>query len=122
MAKNILLILLVLIGSKCIAQNNYLFTYDDAGNRTERILIQARMVPGLDSTSYTIKDKFYDYEFIIYPNPTTSIIIIDIFPLPQKSIFLINDASGHLLYEKESFQKQTIIDMSKYENGIFILT
>lgn len=63
--------------------------------------------------------KFYsdDHKYLIYPNPSNSIIYIDI---PQKTDLAIYSITGQKLLEKKNFLSG-IIDVSELRNGIYLV-
>ena len=58
----------------------------------------------------------------IYPNPTNSLITIDLGSLENENKIEIFDEKGALLYSKFTFNKKQEIDLSNFENGIYTIS
>jgi PKD repeat protein len=59
----------------------------------------------------------------IYPNPATNSIIVNTKQLENNFTIHIYDITGRLIKsEKENAAKETLIDISSIENGIYFLT
>jgi len=59
-------------------------------------------------------------ELIIYPNPNNGLFSID-FPSNQNRIITIFDISGKTIFEKSINKSNLSIDISDYENGLYLL-
>lgn len=55
----------------------------------------------------------------IFPNPTNGILIID--QVLQNTILSLSDIQGRLLYWKSLEEGKSEIDLSKFENGVYLL-
>jgi len=115
------------------AQNPMQFeiTYDNAGNRTTRKVLEICSTPkggsnskGInqsDSTYYV--DQLSSIRMQVYPNPTQGIVYID---MKGNSNFIqhticIFDDHGRKLCESKSEGSATQIDLSSYAAGIYLV-
>ncbi len=124
------------------SENYIKYSYDNSGNRTARRLIQvSSMLPSvLKSYSIgeigTLADDYFSkpttehaeeilngHEVIIYPNPTTGNIRIDIkgTEMPERSAITIYNISGGILEQAEHISETTSMDISSYPSGIYIM-
>ena len=94
-----------------LAGGNYTVTVDD-GNCA------------LDST-FTVGSSVGFQEntivFNLYPNPTNGEVSIDFTDVMSGSILNITDASGKLVYTTSVSESTIKIDLSTYENGVYLL-
>ncbi len=62
-------------------------------------------------------------EIRIYPNPTKDYITIEItnFPDELQGLIVISDLQGRIIYKTTQIKQKTIIDLSKYTYGNYIL-
>jgi hypothetical protein len=110
------------------------YEYDDAGNRIVRhvITIPNKSSSGhksIGSESDTIIDNFYtdklgDISLKIFPNPTTSIITVQIDGMEDKigGIIHLYDLSGAKIDEQRLSSHRVEIDMSSYPAGAYLAT
>ena len=80
-----------------------------------------------DSIRITVLDCASIYEknnevIKIYPNPTNSLITIDLGSIENENKIEIFDEKGALLYSKFTFNKKQEIDLSIFENGIYTIS
>ncbi len=103
------------------------FAYGLSCNATQKTLgIQAQTVKSKSNIrhNYTvtsgIKDKFkISLKAMLYPNPTNNSVTIELPELKDEVIIEIQNMLGELVYSlKGRFTKQ-IIEMSKFQNGIY---
>lgn len=62
-------------------------------------------------------------EIRIYPNPTKDYITIEMtnFPDELQGLIVISDLQGRIIYKTTQIKQKTIIDLSKYTYGNYIL-
>ncbi|NOQ26233.1 MAG: T9SS type A sorting domain-containing protein [Bacteroidales bacterium] len=91
---------------------------DDAGNVNEAAI---DMVVVADITS-GIENLPTDNEILVYPNPTTGNMKIDLinYELDVKSI-VITDLSGRLIHNQNVKRELVDLDLSSYKKGMYIL-
>lgn len=117
----------------CISQK-VTFDYDASGNRISRnyiILKSAKVTPAESSSQSTIKepdkkpykDKSGNADIIIYPNPTSGNLKVEIanFDFKQKSAIYVYDLQGKMIIQKSPATGSDIIDLSSYTNGLYIM-
>ncbi len=63
-------------------------------------------------------DNFEEANFVIYPNPTSGTFTIS--GIKDYSLVLV-DLTGKILLENSNFKDKTVIDLSTYSKGIYIL-
>ena len=84
-AIKIFLFLLISSFSLNAQSSGYYYSYDDSGNRIERIYSTIFLRPAIEADdTISIKTKLADYDISIYPNPTESNLNIEINNLPDK--------------------------------------
>lgn len=108
------------------AQNypTYEYTYDDAGNRTRRIVLVLK-----DDTGKSISDTIMPVEDVIseelkmllYPNPSKGRITLEIENYKDEiGEYLLLDISGRILDKGICNSSSKILDMSGYASGIYL--
>lgn len=134
MKMKILKTVLVFIGLVCIvqtgfSQNKVSYTYDAAGNRTNRtIVMQSKSTaqPGgneqIERTT-SFSETLADITVRIYPNPTEGRIRIEIANLPKDETadLSLYSLSGQLIVSKKDITSFEEIDISGHRKGVYIL-
>jgi len=127
--------LIIILGTLCIslssvAQVYVSYTYDPAGNRTSRQLIidlnNNKNETVSDSTYYSdisytdssIVDKMANQTITLYPNPTSGQITIEGSDIVLVEVY---NALGKLIQKNENILTFNTVDLSRYENGIYIV-
>ncbi len=100
-------------------------TYDAAGNRTVRKVLQLSFATGVNNnsdTSYYV-DQLQTMQLKVYPNPTKGEISVKINGLEDRTErnIRIFDFQGRILYEKSSTEQHLDIDLSAYPTGNYII-
>lgn len=114
------------------------FTYDAAGNRISRTVVLP--VPPLKTPAEILASNFQDsnpeeeetlnseyqhslVEVKAFPNPTSGLLNIEVLNLDrvQDAVITMTDLSGRLLLEQVLLQVATVLDLSGYPAGIYIL-
>jgi hypothetical protein len=144
--KKILLLSLFFVPFMKLFSQTVEFGYDANGNRLSRELVveqlQANTVslPDINTKSLNSTEDAKTTESeeskqdsitpedekiitVVYPNPTKGLIGIDITNLPENSVneLELYDLSGNEISVIKNFSYHTEIDMSGYNNGIYIL-
>ncbi len=118
-----LTILLSAVYSDIIAQTVQ-YSFDTSGNITSRKTITLRSAP-LPSDSISMPDIFEDMEINIriHPNPTQGELAIEIpdYEDNETLVFQLYDMNGRLLFNTEKTGSYINLDLSNYNNGIYIL-
>lgn len=108
------------------------YSYDNAGNRTNRIYEcgpnplynlggSAGGGSGGGGGSMRIANSDNREKMIVFPNPTKGIFFVK---LPEKSnlgLLEIRDPNGKILMKKELTQNQTEINITPYNNGEYFI-
>lgn len=136
MQKNIIVLLLVAgFVNLSFAQQILprIYEYDAAGNRIVRKVIELpvpdNMYNNTESDSVCHVDSVYyidnvqDYTIKIYPNPTSSLIYVDIEGdnADKNATLSVYNISGSLLYTKQITGNSTIVDLSNYPIGAYLV-
>ena len=98
-------------------------TYDDAGNRITRKVLQMSMMSKGESqedTTYYL-DRMQTTEMKVYPNPTQGKILVDFMDAEEKSatIARIYDNKGQKLQECQGEENRMELDLSNYPAGVY---
>lgn len=130
-----LLILLIGINVYGFAQSTLprTYDYDNAGNRILRTTVPLRQAIAADSdtifadVSNTKQEPYYE-EIVgennvkVYPNPTKGMVTLQ-FDKPVKTgLYRLSDLSGKLLSDGTITNPIVTLDLSRYENGVYLLT
>ena len=109
------------------------YEYDAAGNRIVRYVItmpnNSPLRKSNSSQSDTIIDNFYtdklgEMSLKIFPNPTTSVITVEIDGIEDEidGIISLYDLSGAKIGEQRLSSHRVKIDMSSYSAGAYLAT
>jgi hypothetical protein len=111
------------LGNYCIAQH-YEYSYDAAGNRTQRVFVTPRPGPtpdnGQQSFNPVVADK---YGINIFPNPTSNSFNISIYNLEDgdRARLILSDVQGKTIADKEQSMKMDKLDLTNYVAGVYYL-
>lgn len=109
------------------------YEYDAAGNRIVRKVLELpvpdNMYNNTESDSVCHVDSVYyidnvqDYTIKIYPNPTSSLIYVDIEGdnADKNATLSVYNISGSLLHTKQITGNSTIVDLSNYPVGAYLV-
>ena len=103
------------------------YQYDVSGNIKSRKTIpltrSAQEVPGKDSTAVVYEDVIDKKEIRIYPNPTSGVLYIKInnFQADKLLDMTLFDLNGRIYLNQPLHIKTTMINISRYPKGIYIL-
>jgi hypothetical protein len=103
--------------------DNVQYTYDAAGNRITRSIIQI-IAPLKDVETENPQDAAEEREILVYPNPVKESFTIDIFKGDNDNSyrFLLFDMGGKLIREiKQHGNGKTSFDMGMYQHGTYVL-
>ena len=127
--RNIMIFALMWISVFSMAQSKVVFTYDQAGNREQRIIDMttpqtvnpsAELKGGwLDSINVQLSDK----DIIVYPNPTKGLLKVEIpeFVSGTTSMLNIFDVTGKKVLDMKNIQPMNILNLEGYKSGTYIL-
>ena len=118
-----------------LAQTPVYYFYDDAGNRTQRTIIELGERRTNDNNEQvdaeeentednSFQDSIGNYDISVYPNPTANIVNLVIDPafleLESKKLFVF-DMQGKRLKEEAIRKERLAIDFSIYAKGQYVL-
>ena len=135
MQKFTLSFFLLFVTMACIAQGSLprTYDYDNAGNRILRTTVHLRQAIAADSdtifadVSNTKQEPYYE-EIVgennikVYPNPTKGKVILQFDKPVETGFYKLSDLSGKLLLDGAITASIIILDLSRYENGVYLLT
>ena len=117
--------LVLIIGHLNLQAQNIGFDYDAAGNRTARYVIELKSATAREKTNdqKEFTDLLNGVAVKIYPNPTGGKLTVKLSGQePGTTVKLqVCDLSGRQLYNNENADSQSIIDISKQKNGLYLL-
>jgi hypothetical protein len=123
-----ILILLLLLATTICAQS-VTFTYDNAGNRTARVITMppkskspvAPQEPEEEIIPFS--DMIAEQAIRIYPNPTDGILVVEIegYTDEIKAEFRLMDMSGSLISAGKATTGYNTLDLSRQATGIYLL-
>lgn len=119
----IITMLILSSASICVAKD-ITFAYDAAGNRISREIFIGTRSDHKNFGDESISEKIGKRLIKIYPNPTKGLIKIELSELSKSTEITLNvyDLNGCQIYSfKGSSLNITEIDLSRHNNGIFIL-
>ena len=123
---SVLLVATLFLTQVALAQNKVYFRYDGSGNRELRSITlptkSATLSSGVEIEPEVIESNLENMQILVYPNPTTGQLRIDIMNLSEVEINLgIYDSRGRLLLSKKAKVADNVMDLSSYPSGLYIL-
>lgn len=123
------LILLLLIASGFIigySQNTVYFDYDESGNQIYRSLEmpEEKSTADKDSEDHEVfKDQVNGKDILIYPNPVTSELTIEIPSLEDDEFasLTLYDQNGRLIYQNDHATVSNTMSLADKLQGIYFL-
>lgn len=108
------------------------YEYDESGNRVLRKVIVAKSAYSnpTDSTTNFVnqseQDQYYEEMFgankaKVYPNPTNGIVMISFDNPVKDGYYKLYSVSGQLMYESAIQSSSTLIDLSRFNPGVYLL-
>jgi hypothetical protein len=133
--KIVSLIAVLFIYSVFVQSQTIQFTYDENGNRIERVLVSQRLksatidFPVKDLKKLELadekKDQLIDSETTlkVYPNPTKGLLRIEVSNIPEGASTQVKlyDYSGVELINQNDFPPSQVLDISRFKDGLYIL-
>lgn len=135
--KKLILMSIILLAATVVKSQNFRYSYDAAGNRTMREVIQMPgAVPEIDTTyndstklvkENNYKDKYEtalgEQKITVYPNPTKGELKIDITNLPETTtgLIIITDMQGRVIYENQNITSTNNLNISNASAGNYVL-
>lgn len=102
----------------CFAQSTLHFTYDSAGNRTERTIVVNSSAPQMSTSS---DNSLYKDESIRISNHQQDVLTVEILGLTGVAQVAIYDSSGRQFIAVEINSSISNVDISSVPHGIYVL-
>jgi len=124
--KFILFIFNIVLSNFLFAQTKICYSYDNAGNRTNRIICLKSIATQADSVNIPktpITENQGEMEITLYPNPTKGQLTVKITNMPDNTTgeITLHDLTGRLMIRQNSIQELTLLDISSQPIGIYVL-
>ncbi|RFS18767.1 T9SS C-terminal target domain-containing protein [Chitinophaga silvatica] len=131
--KNLLFLLILAIFplAKVCAQSlppntcGLVYTYDAAGNRTQRMYVCNNARVGRDTATAAVMKELNADAIVqvnaIYPNPTTGIFQITFTKALKQARVSLIDLSGHILKQQVESGSILTYDISNYPAGVYYI-
>ena len=109
------------------------YDYDNAGNRILRTTVRLRQAVAAEAdtifadVSNSKQEPYYE-EIVgennvkIYPNPTKGMVTLQLGKPVKAGLYRLSDLSGKLLSDGTITNPIVTLDLSRYENGVYLLT
>lgn len=124
--KYIFLLVYILSCKILFAQSKVCYTYDKAGNRTNRTICLKSKEATSDSVSIAkipITENMGEMVITLYPNPTKGQLKIQITnkTCETEGVLELYDLSGRLVKVQKTVGESTMLDISRYPLGIYLM-
>lgn len=108
------------------SDTTFIFSYDQSGNRTERIIDltkSAQTITESDTNEeLVIQDNLAGLETEIYPNPTRGELNIIIPQINQEDVwFQVFNNNGKLIFRQQASGANNKVSLSAFPAGLYIL-
>ena len=125
MRKTLIFMSLLLMAVSISAQN-VSYTYDNAGNRTARVIKLNPAPPQPQAAPQAVTaltDLIAEKAITIYPNPTKGILSVEIkdYTAKLQAEFRITDLSGKTIFNRKANSAIQTFDLSRHAAGIYLL-
>ena len=108
---------------------NMVFSYDDNGNRTGRVIVFSRADEGEENDIKEpellpfASDSFKTVDVSIFPNPTNDKVFVELSGIENGQILkvVLMTATGKVLDEKSIASSEEFFDLSGKSSGIYLL-
>lgn len=122
----LLLLQFIAIGKGYAQTGRVDYTYDQAGNRTGRIVIYEQLRSKRNNTptdSVVVKDQLEGLDLKFYPNPTKGMLRVDINGSEADSELnmVIYDAQGRIILNSKANEGSNTLNLTRYAAGWYIL-
>jgi len=125
--KKIFISILLLLAAMSISAQTVSYTYDNAGNRTERVVslttVKNPVNPPIMKSTTSIEDIIAGKAIVVYPNPTKGILNVEIkdYTDQMQADYRIVDMSGKTIFSKKAINGYQTFDLSRQAAGIYLL-
>jgi len=120
--KYLLTIVIIIITQQSYSQNIE-FTYDDSGNRIQRLVIVLNSQPASNTLKNNPQDLPFNFNGIqIFPNPTKGMVFFEN-PLNEgeKYTYTVFNSTGKPVKTESSNNDSFNLDLSDYPVGLYIV-
>jgi len=122
----VILLLYGMPASATSCDTTFIFSYDNSGNRIERIIDLSKSAQIQNGSLYSEEKKIMDelggHEIKIYPNPTKGALKIEIPGLEGTNARLVVfNNQGKQVIDKKTSGMVTHLNLSRYPSGMYIL-
>ena len=118
MKRALISIIFAAMSAVCFAQSTLHFTYDSAGNRTERTIVINSSAPQMSTSS---DNSLYKDESIRISNHQQDVLTVEILGLNDAAQVAIYDSSGKQFIAVEINSSISNVDISAVPHGIYVL-
>lgn len=118
--------ILLLLAAMSMNAQGVSYTYDDAGNRTARVITLAPSkspaAPQPEAES-PFSDRIAKQSIRIYPNPTEGMLAVEIqdFTTDMKAEYRLTDTGGRTITTVKAATGYQTLDLSRQAAGIYLL-
>ena len=106
-------------------QLTYEFSYDQAGNRICRTIVNLRNDKGdntMEEATTMLEDRRPDGTLLlVYPNPTAGTVRIEASEGKGIKSYRVSDANGREIYHGAEAGSSVFLDLSGHPSGIYLL-
>ena len=107
-------------------QNKVTYRYDAAGNRISRTIVispRSAVASSEEEKTTVYTELFSDIQLKIYPNPTTGLLKVEIYNLPegQTAQIWLYDMSGRLVTTFKDVSSTVNVNISNQSTGIYLM-
>lgn len=126
----LLIIALFSLLSYMLQAQGFEYSYDDAGNRIQRKVLELKSAEQQDNATAkaSADDAFFNeemgmYDVNVFPNPATSSINISISGdnTAEDMLIELRDLQGRLLYSQKAILGTSKLDLSNHAAGAYVL-
>ena len=99
------------------------FTYDKAGNRVHREMVEMKSMQSTDTAVVPLNSQWGEMKITLSPNPTAGILGVEIINLPAevKGGFQLFNLQGAIVLERSGVEASNPLDLSGLPKGQYIL-
>ena len=119
MSKLFIIVFMAVMPAVCFAQSTLHFTYDDAGNRTERTIVVSSQAPMLDATSV---NNLYEDTQIRISNNEANVLKVEIMGLQGTAHLSVYNSSGRQYVTTEITSTVSVVNISTVPKGVYVLS
>jgi YD repeat-containing protein len=121
--KNVMICILLLLAAMNTSAQSVTYTYDNAGNRTARVITMNSAPAQAPEAMTVFSDLVAEKAILIYPNPTDGILTVEIkdYTDEVRAEFRLTDLSGRTILSRKATAGFQTFDLSREAAGIYLL-